>query len=437
MSNDKLGLSGPAATVVWSKAFFAWQVTPRKALAHTHKPQHEGSGPIPALSANFADDLFAGRVREPLTVTPAKAARPPAPAALPLSPLRRQLVAEGGEMPSWRHEPLSLVVVEIIEEAPDTKTFRLAGETAMRFGYSPGDHVMVCLDIGGQRVRRAYSLSSSPSRPYILDLTVKRVPGGLASVWMCDHLGIGSRITVEGPRGRFTCLDRPTRRLLLIGAGSGITPLMSMCRWIADTAAEADVEMLLSFRTVADIIYRRELELLATRHPNIRIAITLTGDERELDGWQGRCGRVDEAMIAGLGTGLADCDAYLCGPEGFADAVQSSLEALGFDMRRLYRESFGPVRPARPAEVGPRHKVRFIRSGLAVEADEATTLLELAEAHGIELSYSCRSGYCGDCEVRCSGPVTFADAKGSSEHSNGGLVLACSCFARGDLDVEA
>jgi ferredoxin-NADP reductase len=357
-------------------------------------------------------------------------------------PLRRHLVENRDSLKTWSEAPVQLEIVEIVDETPDTRTFRLAGAEPLLFAYRPGQCVTVALDIGGKTIHRTYSLSSSPSRPHLLDLTVKRVSGGLVSNWMWDYLSIGSSITITGPFGRFTCFDHPAQKLLLVGAGSGITPLMSMCRWIADTAAEVDVSMLLSFRTSGDIIFRKEIELLAARQRNFRIAITLTGQSCSDPGWIGLTGRVDRVMIGQRVPDLAERHVFPCGPNGFSDTVTGALREMRFEMTKLHKENFGSIRSPRSASC-KQHRVTFVRSGREVQADESMTLLDLALAHGIPVDYSCRSGYCGECQVTCVGAVAAIDgeviktALQAGEAATNGRVLICCSVARGDLEIDA
>lgn len=93
-------------------------------------------------------------------------------------------------------------VADIVEETHDVKTFRLVGEKPVLFSYRPGQFITFLLNIDGQDVERSYSMSSSPSRPHVLELTVKRVPGGVVSNWLCDHVKLGQRLTIKGPLGR-------------------------------------------------------------------------------------------------------------------------------------------------------------------------------------------------------------------------------------------
>jgi ferredoxin-NADP reductase len=355
-------------------------------------------------------------------------------------PIQARLIEDRAALDLWANGTVNLRVVDVVEETADVKTFRLVGAARpILFSYRPGQFATLLLTIAGQPVERAYSISSSPSRPHMLELTVKRVPGGLVSNWLCDHVAKGQTLRVKGPSGRFTCLDHPAPKLLMLSAGSGITPVMSMSRWIADTAPEADVKFLTSFRTVSDVIFRKELELIAARHPGFSLALTLTGAG---PGSAGLAGRIDAAMIRKLVPDLAERQIFLCGPEPFAAAARMALAELGVDPTRVHSESFGSgaTRPAKRAlELsGPRHHVTFTKSGKTVETDETVSLLELAEAHGVRIDYACRSGSCGECEVRIAGRVSEAREFDKVPRSkDGGTAYACCSAARSDLEVAA
>ena len=364
----------------------------------------------------------------------------------PLSPQRSELLEERQRLPLWREGTARLRVVDILDETADTRTFRFGGESPMLFCYQPGQYVTLLLEIDGREVHRCYSMSSSPSRPHLLELTVKRMPGGLVSNWLCDHIKVGDVLRAQAPAGRFSCVANPARKLLFVGAGSGITPIMSMCRWIVDTAADVDLTLLASFRRPEDILFRRELEWLSTRHPAFRVALTLTGEGVGARGWTGITGRVNAGMLSLVAPDLHDRQVFLCGPEPFMDDVRTLLRQLDFDFSALHAESFGPsyvaaraVSGTTPLKLtGTRHRVIFRNSGLSVETDEHTSLLELAEAHGIGIDFNCRAGNCGECEVKCRGEVAFAPTCEIDAASRAaGFVWACSCTARSDLEVDA
>jgi glycine betaine catabolism B len=368
---------------------------------------------------------------------------PPSP---PACPLLSNLVAQRSQIGMWSEGVTTLRVADIIEETHDVKTFRLVGEKPLLFSYKPGQFVTFLLNIDGREVQRSYSMSSSPSRPHVLELTIKRVPGGLVSNWFCDHVKLAQVLTIRGPAGKFSCFNYPSAKMVFIGAGSGITPIMSMSRWIVDTTSDVDVKMLVSFKSPADIIFRKELELISARHSRLQVGVTVTSGWHGTESWTGFTGRISPQMINIFVPDLAERHVFMCGPEPFAQAVTDTLREIGFDLSKLHTESFGTGRVAQGARVDvpalklsePLHKVTFAKSGLTVDTDEKLTLLELAEAHGIEIDYACRIGSCGACEVKCRGTVTMSkDCEIDQRTRDAGFVYACCSAARTDLEIEA
>lgn len=362
----------------------------------------------------------------------------------PPSPLAISLIEDKDNLKIWREGVIRLKVVEIIEETHDCKTFCLAGVQPLLFSYKPGQFITFILDINGEEVRRCYSMSSTPSRPYLLEVTIKRLPGGLVSNWFCDQVKLGDELVAKGPMGHFTCFDYSSEKIVFIGAGSGITPILSMCRWIADTASNVDVKLLASFKSPENIIFRKEFEMLSARSRHIQIAITVTSGRKGADSWTGFTGRISSSMLAMFVPDILEHDVFLCGPEPFAQNINGILRDLGYDMSRYHTESFGTGRCARtsgdlrPLQLKePLYKVKFTKSGKIVDTDQHVTLLELAEAHGIEVDYSCRVGGCGECEMKCRGKVHISPACEIDEKTRkAGFVYSCCTTARSDLELD-
>ncbi|MGZ8224530.1 MAG: FAD-binding oxidoreductase [Methylobacter sp.] len=367
-----------------------------------------------------------------------------APAPHP-SPLLINLVEDLSSINIWSEGTTRLKVADIIEETHDCKTFRLVGEKPLLFSYKPGQFITFILNINGQEIRRSYSMSSSPSRPHLLEVTIKRIPGGLVSNWFCDQVKLGDVLTIKGPAGKFTCFNYPSNKMLFIGAGSGITPILSMSRWIADTASDVNVKLLASFKSPRDIIFRKEFEMLSARSSGFQVGVTVTSGWQGTDFWTGFTGRVSNHLLNMFVPDIHDRDIFLCGPEPFAETVTKILNDMDYDMSRFHTESFGSGRSAQESPdvskslqlKGPLHKVTFTKSGKTVDTDENITLLELAEAHGIEIDYSCRNGSCGECEVKCRGDVTVnSSCEIDAKVRNAGYIYACCSKAASDIELD-
>lgn len=408
---------------------------------------------------------------EPVPATQAlagKAKEKPAAAAAPAH--------VGGGPPVWNGGELAVRVADIVEESPDAKTFRLVGVEPTLFDYKPGQFIQLTVEIDGKEVKRSYSISSSPSRPHALELTIKRVPDGLVSNWMNDAVKLGDRLRIKGPSGKFTFVDNRAPKVLLLAAGSGVTPIMSMSRWIVDTAEEVDVVLLYSARSPSDLIFRRELELLASRHGAFRVYMTITQGCRNTETWTGLTGRNSCDMLRLVCPDLLERKVFMCGPKPFADSVKEQLAELGFALDNMHTESFGgrppkpkgdggpppaavatppapksaapaPAPKPAPAKKAPKaaapsppgHSVTFKTSGVAVVCDGKTSLLEVAEEHDVSIDSSCRAGTCLTCKVRClSGEIDMDDGTDLEEAERAaGWILACSSRAKSDVVIEA
>jgi len=222
-----------------------------------------------------------------------------------------------------------------------------------------------------------------------------------------------------------------------------------MSRWLCDLSADVDAIFLNSVQTPKDLVFRHELELLAHRHRTFRSVVSTTS-RAAIPGWQGLTGRIHRAMIEQVVPDLAERQVYLCGPEGFMDTARTVLGEIGFDMARLHAESFAASRSkfdepsgvaaAQPAD-DPAEQVtlEFARSGQRVSGDKRLPLLDLAEAHGIELEYGCRTGNCGECKVRLlhGEAASDSDFALSEAERSAGWVLSCVAKARGDCVLDA
>lgn len=368
----------------------------------------------------------------------------------------------------WTKGDLMVRCVAIIDETDDVKTFRFAADSPILFTYQPGQFMTLNLEINNKPVKRSYSISSTPSRPHTLEITVKRVPvppdvldvpPGLVSNWLHDNLKVGSEIKVSGPLGKFTCFANPSEKLLFISAGSGVTPMMSMSRWMMDTAANCDIVFFNCARSPRDIIYRQELELISSRQPKFRLAIAITRPEAG-QAWYGFMGRLDEQMLYAIAPDFWQRTVYVCGPNAFMQGVKTMLEQIGFPMQNYYEESFGgakkaKLQPSVPAQVITEQVTKvttvvpkpvistpvtlpvkttgsftlvFSKSGKEITCTGEDPILELAEQEGVAIDSSCRSGVCGSCKTRkLQGEVKYSgepDALDENEQEEG-YILTC------------
>jgi ferredoxin-NADP reductase/nitrite reductase/ring-hydroxylating ferredoxin subunit len=239
---------------------------------------------------------------------------------------------------SNRAVEIERTVVEVIDEARDVKTFRLDNsDGAVPFDL-PGKFLKVCVPIDDRDVWRSFTVSSSPSRPETLDLTIKLNPAGEVSRYLFEHARPGTRIRIKGAQGGF-CFDpaRHNEPLVLISAGSGITPMMSILRYLRDHGLARECVFLHGARTLADVIFADECAAIATSFPELKYAVTLSQPHSN---WNGCCGRISPGFVFDNSPKLAESRVFLCGPNEFMDELRESLVAVGVPGERIHTEQF-------------------------------------------------------------------------------------------------
>jgi len=407
-------------------------------------------------------------------------------APAPPDPVRMNLFEGIAHEPEWDRKGIELEVADVIRETHDVTTFRFLPGPLERFHYKPGQFIGIEAEIDGELVKRTYSISSSPSRPLLLDITVKRVPGGAMSNWLPENVAPGQRMRIRPPGGKFSVLENPCEKALFLAAGSGITPLMSMLRWVADVQAPIDITFLNSVRSTEDIIFAQELESIARANRNIRVTVAITEPSDFAGGWLGIDGRLDKGKLTALVPDIEERDAFLCGPKPFSDAIIAALGELGLTKDRIHSESFGgrprpkapskaaeapapaapppppvaqtppPAPPAEPSVSPPApapaagsapvppasgaavHRISFRASQASAAVQPGMSILELGEECGLELPFSCREGMCGTCRTRkISGEVEMEEHDLSPEELAEGWIYLCTSRAKGDVEVDA
>ena len=349
-----------------------------------------------------------------------------------------------GERAWTDDEPLECVMV--VPETPDTATFTFRAPSGAWFSYQPGQFVTLDLPLPGGNLQRTYTISSSPSRPLSLSVTVKAQPGSTGSRWMIDHLRPGMRLRAFGPAGIFSFLRHEADRYLFISAGSGITPMMSMATWAWDSGQMPDIVFVHAARSPSDIIFRKRLEQMADRVPGLQLRLTVEQPD-PFQSWHGYLGRLNQIMLGLMAPDYLDREVFCCGPEPFMQAVRDMLGALGYDMARYHQESFGaPVRDEAEAPLlddvvpddGTEAQITFAASGITAKCRQTDTVLAVARASGLNIPSGCTFGLCGTCRIRkTAGEVHMVHNGGiSDEDIEDGYILACCSHPIGAVTVE-
>ena len=274
---------------------------------------------------------------------------------------------------------------------------------------------------------RSYTISSSPIHVNYVEITPKRMENGCVSVFLNERARPGQTVEARGPYGQFYFDETVHKSIVLIAAGSGITPMISMLRYIDDLKLAASVTLLYYVRTAADIVFQTELARLGRSLPNFKYEVCLSRPEPT---WKGHSGHLTEEFVSRHVTDLDSPTFFLCGPKGFMDNARQILSTLGVNPDRILQESFGESKRStepRPEEVRPAETVVFIHSQKVCQVSAGNTLLDLAEKNGVQIPYGCRQGLCGTCATRVlSGTVAMdVEAGLTAEQINAGYVLPC------------
>ena len=234
------------------------------------------------------------------------------------------------------------VVTRIVTENERTKSFTVSLQKWI--AHRPGQHYDVRLTApDGYQTERSYSAASEPERLGEIDLTVERIDDGEVSPYLHDVLVVGDRLELRGPIGGYFVWDVSLGGpLLLVGGGSGVVPLMAMLRHRAAQKSALPARLLYSCRSIDDVIYREELDVLA--HTGNALEVVFTFTRRAPAGWSGYQRRIDPAMLNDVKNPLGEeVRAYVCGPTLLVEAVSNELLAAGLPAERILTERFGPT----------------------------------------------------------------------------------------------
>ena len=352
----------------------------------------------------------------------------------------------------WR----SMRVERIVDESRGIRSFYLQANDGVGLPrFEPGQHLPVRVLLEGQQnpAIRTYSVSSSPSDEF-LRISVKR--DGSVSSHLHERIQVGDWIEARAPQGDFTVQASERRPLVLLGAGVGITPLLSMLREVVYQGKRINrmrpTWLIQSSRSVADLAFRDEIDELVARAGD-KVKVLRVVSQPPIDGpadSYDRAGRIDVELLKTL-LPLNDYDYYLCGPGSFTQALYDGLRALRIPDDRIHAETFGPSTLVRDIEVSvpaaeqvpmadEAVKVLFATSGKDARWEPGTgTLLELAEARGLNPEFSCRGGSCGTCKTRLSsGQVHYLNTPAQRLEADE-VLICCAVPAQGSetlvLDV--
>ncbi len=327
---------------------------------------------------------------------------------------------------SWSWQRPLARVVERHDASADAVTLVLKPNRHWR-GFAPGQHVNLGVEVDGIRLTRSYSLCDIPRRDGRIAITVKAVDGGKVSQRLLAHARVGDVLDI-GPAFGAMALPEANEPVLLLAAGSGITPLMALLRQHAARGMPAPITLLYWSRRREQHCFTQELRALAAIHPRFDLHLVLTG-EAAFAGDEAE-GRIDAALLSVLAPDFAQRHVLACGPGGFVDAAR----ALCADARSFDAEAFSP--PARVVDDSGTAVITLSRSGRTLEVARSQSLLTALEAHGVKPASGCRMGICNTCACGKREGSTRHLHTGSIEHEPVSALRLCVSSAASDLVLD-
>ena len=223
--------------------------------------------------------------------------------------------------------PTPYTLTGIEADTHDTKTFRFGLPSDATLDMLPGDFLYVHATLDGKTIKRAYTPSSLPGSTGFFDLTVKRYESGVVSKYLHDQR-IGNTVLMSGPNPGGHWIDGMAKRVGFIAGGTGITPMISIIRWILTKRLDAELFVIFANKTEADIIFRQEWERNLREYPNFHCHHVL---EQPPTGWAQGIGRVTTDVLRGhLPPPGPDTCVFLCGPPPMVDTLETTLKELGY-----------------------------------------------------------------------------------------------------------
>lgn len=368
--------------------------------------------------------------------------------------LRQKSAVKVFSAPSGRHyltpsmalATRPLRVLAVMHETPQAASFELGRADGQDIDFMPGMFLTVVRHIDGQEYRRAYSISSAVQARSSVTITVKRVAGGVVSNELIDTVKAGDSLQVLGPSGNFVLLPEAgaSRELLLVGGGSGITPLMSILRSVLAAEPASRITLLYGNRRLEEVIFAAALAALEQEsQARLRVVHVL---EETGAGSPRAAGRLDAPRFADELTAIygeqlpAGLQVYMCGPAAMMAGVNEVLRQRNLPAAQVHQENFTPGNRPADSSGQTEQPLTVRRQGEHWEglAQKGKTLLEAGLDIGAPMEFSCTLGGCGRCRVRVvQGQVSMPEPNCLlPDEKAQGYALACIAHACSPLTVD-
>lgn len=330
----------------------------------------------------------------------------------------------------------TLKITEIEKNTPDVITIYFKQPGLKKVRYKAGQYITLIVRINGRKYIRPYSFSSAPDLDPNMSITIKRIPGGIVSNYLYDHVGVDSLLEVTQPMGDFVydADHDDSKHIMLWGAGSGVTPLMSILKTALNKKADTRVSLFYCNRNPEHTIFFNELSDLENKFADrfkVHNFYTRLPEDVYLQYFV--AGRIDELKISTILSKDAQLDKsihYICGPDGLKTVVIEALTKLKVPLSDIYTEEFElSIDPEQFDDIETRVvKIVYDQTEYDVEVTKGTSILNAGLDLGIDLPYSCQTGSC----LLCKGKLLNGKIKAigidnlPAELQNDDCLLCCS-----------
>ncbi|MEQ5317127.1 NADH oxidoreductase [Providencia vermicola] len=325
--------------------------------------------------------------------------------------------------------PNRMQIHSIIQETSDVWTINLINHDF--YMYSPGQYALVSIK-NSDDVMRAYTLSSSPGQSRYISITVRRLEDGMGSNWLTRAVKPGDYLWLSEAQGEFTCANVKSQQYLMLAAGCGVTPIMSMTRWLMANRPETHVKVLFNVRDDKQVIFAQEWQQLTRAYPErLQLCIMAeTPDNGEL-----AQGRLNEEKLQALVPDIASRVVMTCGPVPYMKNAQQFAANLGVPVEHFFMERFSTEPEVANSEDVLTLKIRQRLADFKVPV--GISLLSALEQNKQPVIAACRAGVCGSCKTKVlSGNYTTTSTMTlTAAEIAEGYVLACSCQLQGDTEI--
>jgi ring-1,2-phenylacetyl-CoA epoxidase subunit PaaE len=300
----------------------------------------------------------------------------------------------------------TLTIYKIRKETNDTITICLKQPGLRKIKYKAGQYLTLIIRVNGRKYARPYSFSSAPSVDDALEVTVKRVPNGIVSNYICNELKVGDVIEVLEPIGNFTFdCTKPESSIYLWGVGSGITPLFSIIKEVLHTQHYKTIHLVYGNKNQDSTIFWNQLSLLKQTYSDVFSMINFYSQIDKVEEIEAiHKGRISAEFVTNMvvqNKNAKESMHFICGPKSLKDTIQSSLLELEVPSSSIFIEEFGLVIDPKEFEDIEDSNVTVFFQGeqSKIFVPKGKSILDVALDNDIELPYSCQTGNCSTCKA--------------------------------------